>query len=99
MLISNIYTPTTPTYLLVSLANKKAVKEREREKKKEMELEKVQNETTFATWKFCYGKLKDNMLQGTLHGEGRERAGRGSCTVSQGNTRGHMLNLLMASFM
>lgn len=38
-----------------------------------MELEKVQNETTFATWKFCYGKLKDNMLQGTLHGEGRER--------------------------
>lgn len=97
MLISNIYTTTTPTYLLVSLANKKAVKEREKEE--EMELEKVQNETTFATWKFCYGKLKDNMLQGTLNGEGRERAGRGSWRVSQGNTRGHMLNLLMASFM
>lgn len=67
-----------------------------------MELEKVQNETAFATWKFCYGKLKDNMLQGTLHGEGmarREREGKGSCRVSQGNTRGHMLNLLMASFM
>lgn len=42
-----------------------------------MKLEKVQNETTFATWKFCYGKLKDNMLQGTLQGvgEGRGRAG------------------------
>lgn len=67
-----------------------------------MELEKVQNETTFATWKFCYGKLKDNMLQGTLQGEGtarRGRDGRGSWRVSQGNTRGHMLNLLMASFM
>lgn len=38
-------------------------------------MEKVQNETTFATWKFVYGKLKDNMLQGTLHGEGRERRG------------------------
>lgn len=84
MLISNIYTTTTPTYLLVSLANKKAVRKREREKEKKMQLEKVQNETTFATWKFCYGKLKDNMLQGTLHGEGRERAGRGAGELVRG---------------
>lgn len=40
-------------------------------------MEKVQNETTFATWKFCYGKLKDNMLQGTLQAVGEERE-RGS---------------------
>lgn len=56
-----------------------------------MKLEKVQNETTFATWKFCYGKLKDNMLQGTLQavGEGRERVegekrGRGAGELVQG---------------
>lgn len=34
--------------------------------------EEVQNETTFTTWKFCYGKLNDNMLQGGLQRE-RER--------------------------
>lgn len=33
--------------------------------------EEVQNETTFTTWKFCYGKLNDNMLQGGLQ-EGRD---------------------------
>lgn len=45
-------------------------------------------------------KLKDNMLQGTLQavGEGRERV-EGEKRGSPGNTRGHMLNLLMASFM